>query len=101
MAIGDVRQGSFTRLHSDGAATIASLIGGGNYSILEIRPGGRILIGDNAIDNAGYQLNANERFHLENGGNTTVNLIDGAKLHVRAAEAGRAVTIDIFAIDNA
>ena len=102
MAAGDVRAGQFNRIHADGVATIASLIGGGNYTILRIRAGGRIVIGGAGIDQtSGFTIAAGESFGIDNGGNTAATLIDGAKINVRAAEGAKTVPFEIFAIDNA
>jgi hypothetical protein len=107
MAAGDVRQGTFTRVQTDGRTTIAALIGGGTYLLLKIKAGGCILIGDATIDPAGsdtakgYRLTPGEEFYIDDGGNTVANLIDGAKINIYAAEGARPVSISIFAIDDA
>ncbi len=107
MAVGDVRQGTFTRVQADGRTTIAALIGGTTYLLLKIKAGGNIIIGDVAIDPAGsdtakgYKLSAGEEFHIDDGGNTAANLIDGGKINIFAVEGARPISISIFAIDDA
>lgn len=102
MAVGDVRSGQFNRTHADGVATIAALIGGGNYTILQIRAGGRVVVGAAGIDqSSGYTVAPGEPFYLDNGGNTAATLIDGTKINIRAAEGPKTVSFEIFAIDNA
>lgn len=102
MAAGDVRNGQFNRTHADGAVTIATLIGGGNYTILMIRSGGRLVIGGAGIDQgSGYTIAPGEPFFIDNGGNTAATLIDGAKINVRVADGAKSVSFEVFAIDNA
>lgn len=106
MAVGDVRQGNFSRRQSDGISTVAALIGGTTYLLLKIRAGGCILVGNSTIDPAGsdtqrgYRLTPGEEFSIDDGGNTVANLIDGAKINVFAAEGAKQVSINIFAIDD-
>jgi hypothetical protein len=106
MAVGDVRQGTFTRVKADGRTTIAALIGGTTYLLLKIKAGGCIIIGDATIDPdgsdtaKGYKLTPGEEFYIDDGGNTVANLIDGAKINIFAVEGARPVSISIFAIDD-
>lgn len=108
MAAGDIRQGNFSRKQSDGITTIAALIGGTSYLLLKIRAGGVILIGNANIDPAGgadtqkgYRLTPGEEFSIDDGGNTASTLIDPTKINIFAAEGGKQVSINIFAIDDA
>jgi hypothetical protein len=106
MAAGDVRQGMFSRTHADGAATIASLVGGTTYFSVAIKAYGSILVGSSTIDQGGvatvqgHRLAPGESLVLQNSG-ATAGLIDGAKLNVRSAEGSKPISFSIMAIDNA
>lgn len=106
MAIGAIRQGTFTRQHSDGVTTVAALIGGTTYSHLLIKAnGGPFLIGDNTLDQSGsstaqgYKLSPGESIQLQNDG-ATAGLLTGGNINIRAG-GDRQISISIMAIDNA